>query len=107
MPLNNPSTVTLANPTSATSTAATVPVPADTVTAAVLRAANANRKGLTIWNNSTGAILIEFGTAPTATTYTARIEPGGYYEVPFGYTGQVQGLWTALGGTGALVREFT
>ena len=107
MPLNNPVSVTVSASTSGTATPTTVAVPANIANAAVLAAANANRKGLTLWNNSTGNVLIELGAAPTSTTYTAKINPGGYYELPFGYTGQIQGLWDAAGGTGVLVREFT
>lgn len=107
MPLNNPTVVNLNAPTSATATRSTIAVPADTVTPAVLAAVNVNRKGLSFWNNSTGAVLVELGAAPTATAYTARIEAGGYFELPFGFTGQVQGLWTALGGVGVFVREFS
>lgn len=107
MPLNNPTSVTVNQPTSGTCNSNTVAVPANIANAAVLAAANASRKGLSLWNLSTGNVFVEFGTAPTATSYVVKLNPGGYYEIPYNFTGQVQGLWDATGGTGVLVREFT
>lgn len=85
----------------------TIPVPSNTSTPVLLAAANANRKGLVFYNNSVGNVLIEFGTNPTSSTYAVKLNPEGYYELPFQYTGSVHGLWEVLGGEGILVREFT
>ncbi len=104
MPLNNPSIIS--SSTSTTVTRATIAVPSDITVAQILVASNAARKGLTLWNNSTGNVFIELGAAPTALAYSVRLSPGGYYELPYHYTGEIQGLWDAAGGTGVLVREF-
>lgn len=52
-------------------------------TNSVLLAADANRKGMIIWNASTtNTLSIGFGTATTATLYGVRLAPGAGYEVP-------------------------
>lgn len=108
MPLYNPVlNFVVASDHAGTCTRTTVVVPANIANATELVAANANRKGLSLLNNSTGNVLIEFGAAPTATSYLVKLNSGGYYEVPYDYTGQIQGLWDAAGGTGVLVREFS
>lgn len=107
MPLNNPVAVNVLPVTSSNVSRVTIAVPADITIPQILVAANVNRDGLTIWNDSSGNLLLELGAAPTPSTYTAKIAPGGYYELPYLYIGQVQGLWDAPGGNGVLVREFT
>lgn len=80
-----------------------------TVTAggATILAANAARDGATIWNDSTASLYLLLSTATiSATLATVKVPPGGYYEVPSGYTGIIKGLWTAVNGS-ARVTEFT
>lgn len=100
MPLTNPSS----QPASTSSTANPTSVAA-IVTTVVLLAANSSRKGGTIWNNSSANLFIELGATASATTFTARVDPGGYYEIPFSYTGTIAGIWSAANGN-ALVREL-
>lgn len=108
MPLSNTIfSLSVGTETSGTVTRSTVAVPDNLATAAVLLAANANRKGATVYNNSVGNVLIEFGAAPTLTGYAAKVNPNGYYELPYGFTGEIQGLWDAAGGSGVLIREFS
>jgi len=103
MPLYNPSSVTVTPSTSATATPTSV---ASSATSVSLLAANSSRKGSTIWNNSTANLYVEFGATASTTAFTARLGAGGYYEVPFTYTGTVSGIWDAVNGS-ALVREFS
>lgn len=103
MPLSNPANVTVNPPTAATSTPTSVTA---STTSVQLLAANSSRKGATIWNNSTAAVYIELGATSSANAYTAKLEAGGYYEIPFGYTGAISGLWTAANGS-ALIRELS
>lgn len=78
--------------------------------AGTIRAANAERKGLTIFNRSAANLFIELEptATPTVSTtkYGCKIGPGDYYEIPYGYTGGVTGTWDEANGE-ALVREFT
>ncbi|BAY74183.1 hypothetical protein NIES25_51630 [Nostoc linckia NIES-25] len=106
MALWNPATV---NP--ATSGVATPTSVAVSNTMQTILADNSNRKGATIWNYSNAPLCIDFGNSVSKTVFAYRISAGGYYEIPFGYTGIVSGIWDDTGlllGTGgkALVREL-
>lgn len=100
MPLTNPITVQQPVATSVTATSVTA-----ATTSGTILAANATRKGGTIWNASTATLFIELGATASLTAYSAQIAPGGYYEIPFNYTGVLSGIWSAVNGS-ALVREF-
>ncbi|MEH2261037.1 hypothetical protein [Nostoc sp.] len=103
MALFNPATATLVESTSGTSTPTTV---ASSTTSGIILAANSNRKGATIWNDSTATLYLEFGATATTSAFTAKLSPSGYFEVPFHYTGVISGIWSAANGN-ALVRELT
>lgn len=71
---------------------------ASSATSVTIQAANANRLGLTIFNDSTALLYVKFGTTASATSYTVQVAAGGYYEVPLDYTGRVDGIWAAANG---------
>lgn len=98
MPLNNPVTID-ANATISTPT--TVP----SATTTVLLAANIARKGATFWNSSTATLYLELGATATATAWTVKLSPDGYYELPFKYTGVISGIWSSANGS-CFVREL-
>lgn len=100
MPLNNPSISQVTK--SSTVTPSTV---ASTVTSSVLLAANVARVGASIWNKSNNDLFVELGNTASINAYTVKISADGYYEVPFGYTGVIAGVWDAVDGN-ALIREF-
>ncbi len=103
MPLSNPVNVSITPATSSNVTATSVNASTSTTS---LLAANSNRKGATIWNNSTATLSLELGATASTNAFTAQLSPGGYYEVPYGYTGAIAGIWSAVNGS-ALVRELT
>lgn len=74
-----------------------------------LLAANAARLGATIFNNAlSGNLYAKCGaTATTTTSFTVKIVPGAYWEVPFAYTGQIDGIWDTADGNGAVISELT
>lgn len=81
----------------------------DSATNVTLKAANANRRGLYIFNDSDQILYIKFGATATITDFTVKVAAGGFYEMPPGpvYTGIVDGIWAA-GSTGAAqVTELT
>lgn len=87
-----------------TGTTSSVPASATNVT---LLAANIGRAGATIHNDSASATLhVKLGATATLTDYTTKIAPDGYYEVPFGYAGIIDGIWTAAVGD-ARITELT
>jgi len=103
MPLYNPTSVTITPSTSATATPTSV---AASITSVSLLGANSARKGSTIWNNSTANLYVELGATASTSAFTARVGAGGYYEIPFAYTGEISGIWDAANGS-ALVRDFS
>jgi hypothetical protein len=103
MALFNPAQITIPSSTSGTSTPTSV---AANITSVMILAANSNRKGATIWNNGTANLFIEFGATATASAFVAKISAGGYFELPFCYTGIISGIWDVANGN-ALVRELT
>lgn len=87
-------TTTLANVASATTTG-------------TLLAANTNRKGAYIFNDSTSALYVKFGATASTTSFTVKIAAGGYYEFPVPmYQGVVDGIWDTANGA-ARVTEVT
>ena len=108
MPLFNPGTAQITFPIATNVTSTTVVPPTETTlaTAKILVAANLNRKNLTLFNQSTGTVYVDYGRAPTATDCAFPLRPDGYWEIPGDCTVQVQGLWSVIGGTGVQVREF-
>lgn len=95
----SPQTCSTGAPTSVAASASSVTV----------LAANANRRGATVTNDAGGAILYllnQTGGTASLTNYTVPIAPNQYYEVPFGYTGALIGIWASASGN-ARVTEFT
>lgn len=93
------------NPSTVTSTAATG--------GAQLLAANPLRQGFSISNNSTAILYLLLSnrqpvsnsvfTVPMAASSSGNLS---YYEGPFGYQGEVWGIWASANGSAAVV-EYT
>lgn len=95
-------------PASANVTVTSVPGAIATTT---LLAANANRLGGSIVNDSTAILYILLGAgAASATNYTyvldGKTTVGGTFEIPEGWTGAIQGIWATATGN-ARVTERT
>lgn len=89
-----------------TGTTTSVAASASSVT---LLAANSARIGATVYNDSSARNLyLLLGTGPATTALFTAILPknGGYYEVPYGYTGVIVGIWNGTGGF-ARITELT
>jgi len=83
--------------TNTSSTGAT-PTTFSSVTYATISASNTSRKGLTIFNEGAGLLYVTLGTSTTTSSlYSVRLAAGDYYEVPFGYTGLVGGIFATAG----------
>jgi hypothetical protein len=81
-----------------TSTTGATPTTFTSTTYATISASNASRKGLTIFSEGAGLLYVTLGTSTTtASSYTARLSAGDYYEIPFEYTGLVGGLFATAG----------
>lgn len=73
----------------------------------LILAANASRKGASIFNDSASATLyLALGTAAaTIADYTVKILPGQFYETLAGYTGQIRGIWSAAVGAAKVTEQ--
>lgn len=70
-------------------------------------AANVARLGASIWNDSSASLYLDLtGGTASATSATVQVPAAGYYEVPFGYTGLITGIWGSATGA-ARVTEWT
>jgi hypothetical protein len=100
-----PATVTSKTTPSGTGSPATVASSASSVT---VLAANANRLGATVYNDSTQVLylLLQTGGTATTSTYTIQMASQSYYEVPFAYNGALIGIWASANGN-ARVTELT
>lgn len=91
---------------SQSATSATTASIAASITSVTLLAANNNRKGATIYNNSSvGTLYIGFGASVTVTAFAEKIGSNSLWEMPIDYDGQIVGIWSAASGN-ALVTEF-
>jgi hypothetical protein len=63
-----------------------------------LLAVNTARMGAAVYNDSTAVLYLKLGTGASTTSFTARLVPNAYYEVPFNYTGAVNGYWSSATG---------
>lgn len=79
---------------------------ASSATSVVILASNANRKAATVYNDSTQILYLKFGTTASTTSFTAPLAAATYYEVPGGYTGEIDGIWASANGN-ARVTEIT
>ena len=72
-----------------------------------LLAANTSRFGATVHNDSSADLYLALGpTAASTASFTVKLAAGGYYEVPYGYTGPVRGIWSSAAGN-ARITELT
>lgn len=86
----------------------TVTAVADNAASVTLLASNAARLGASIANDSSAALYIKCGGTASLTSYTVRVAQYGYWEVPFDYTGVIDGIWATDPGDGAArITEFT
>ena len=93
-------------------TSAITRIPVNLVNVTLL-ALNANRLGAAIINHATGTILfLKLGAVAVigagVESYTVLLVPNAYYEVPFGYTGVIDGIWDIADAAGeALITEVS
>lgn len=79
---------------------------ASSATSVTLLASNANRLGATVHNDSTAALFLKLGATASSSSFTVKMAADSYYEVPFGYTGILGGIWASANGS-ARVTEVT
>jgi len=66
------------------------------------------RQGVTIYNDADKDLYVSLGpTAASLTSFTLKIAPGGYYEVPFNFRGEIRGIWASSPTGAARISEIT
>lgn len=71
-----------------------------------LLASNANRLGATVYNDSTAILYLKLGATASTSSFTTKLFPEDYYEVPANYTGVIDGIWASATGN-ARITELT
>jgi len=82
---------------------------AEILTNTTLLAANPSRLGCTVYNETVSSNLyLKMGVTASLTSYTVKLTPGAYWELPFRYIGQIDGIWdVADAGGSARITEMT
>lgn len=77
------------------------------ITSVTLLIANTDRKGATFYNDSTSALYLKLGDTASSTSFTLKMAPHSYFEMPLPcYTGVIDGIWVSVDGA-VSVTEFT
>lgn len=100
-----------ATTSSASAHAATSSTVGDSATSVTILAANANRRGVAIRNDSTAILYLEKGTTAT-TSSVIRLTAQAIYELPLLagggiYPGIITGIWDSDAGGNARIEELT
>jgi hypothetical protein len=78
------------------------------IASVTILAANTSRRGATITNTDANVLYLDLsGGTASATSFTVPVASNGYFEVPYGYTGLITGIWAGDGSGAAKVTEFT
>lgn len=90
---NNPITTNAARPSTNNSTS----VGASTSNI-VLLPPNGIRLGATVYNDSSALLYVKLGVNASFSDFTIKLFPYCYYEVPYGYTGEIDAIWNNTNG---------
>ncbi len=104
--LITPTTPIPVTPSSGSATTGTTTHPSLTGSNQTLLAANTSRKGATVQNDSSNTLYVKMGATATTSSFTVRLDPYDYWEVPGGYTGIIDAISSAASGNAA-VTELT
>ena len=88
---------------------ATVTSVNDLNTVQTLKAANASRVALYVYNDSDQALYIKLGSTATTSDFSVKVAAGGFYELPNNpviYSGIVTGIWAADSTGAAKITEI-
>lgn len=79
---------------------------AGSASSTILLPSNSARVGATIYNDSTALLYIKLGTTASLSDFTIKLFPLSYYEVPYGYVGEIDAIWSVANGF-ARIGELT
>jgi hypothetical protein len=82
--------------------------PSLSTTSATLLAASTSRRGATVYNGSTSIVYVRLSaTAASSTTFTVKLYPEDYYEVPGNYNGAITAVLNTGTTTSVQVTQVT
>lgn len=85
--------------TNTTATVGTQTSVAGNAASVSLLPANTARKGATIYNDSSANLYVRLAAAAASNAnFTLLMSGSSYYEVPFGYNGEIRGIWDSATG---------
>lgn len=83
-------------------------VAVDNTKSVILSAADSAKLGRTIINKSSSVLYVNLKDAASLSSYIVKLTTNVAYEVPFGFTGDVTGIWDKADANGsAKVYEFS
>lgn len=80
---------------------------AQNVASAQFLAANSDRLGIEVINDSAAILYLKWGGAAAVGGSNIKVLPGGYWSPPVRCTEALHGIWDAAGGGEALVTQYT
>lgn len=88
-------------------TTATLSNTSASATSVTLSSSATARRFWSVFNDSTATCYVKFGTTASTTSFTVRLDPYDFYQMPSNlYTGRVDAIWDSATGT-ARVTEVT
>lgn len=87
-------------------TTATLTTQADQATNVTLKASNAARLSILIFNDSTAILYVKYGATATADDWNYRLQAGESLREDL-YTGIIDGIWASDAAGKARITEFT
>lgn len=79
----------------------------DEIASTTLLAANADRRGFILFNDSTAICYVKFGVTASTTSFTVRLTPYAVYVSDFPvYRGFITGIWSADSGGSMRITEI-
>jgi hypothetical protein len=94
-----------ASPVEPSGSATTTRVDASIVSV-TLKAPNANRKGITIYNDSTAVLYVKLGANVNSTDFTVKLYKDDTYEAPFAWIGEISGIWAVADGAAQITENL-
>ena len=88
------------------SVTATLSNVSSSATNVTILAANSARLLAMVQNDSTQILYLKFGATASTSSYTVQMPANSYYEIPYPYTGIIDGIWASANGN-ARVTELT
>jgi hypothetical protein len=93
--------------TESKSATGTQTIVAGSATDVTILASNSSRLGGSVFNDGVAILYLLLSSATSSNTvFSIALGPSQYFEIPFGYTGVLKGLWASATGS-ARVTEFT